>query len=568
MKQKLFAVLALLLTATAVFVACKKKDSTASVSTLNCSAVTFSATATAGAAYSGTATVPYTGGNGAAYSAGSGIASTGVSGLTATLNAGTLANGNGNLSYAISGTPSSSGTATFAITFGGQSCSFTLTVNASGGGSASVTALTCASAVSSGNPVVSTAYSGYITVPYTGGNGVAYSAGTAVSSGGVTGLTATLQAGTLANGAGNLTYLVSGTPATSGTASFAVSFGGQSCSLSLTVASGTSTSCTSLSGTEKVVCLANAFLATLSSAQQTQVVVALNLTNAKRWSNLPCGLSCRNGLLFSSLSSTQQAAALAVIQAAAGTATNEGYEEWQAVRAADDYLGLTASGYSSGNYVIAFLGSPTTTGKWMLQFGGHHYAQNITYDAGQVVSITPMHEAVEPNGTFTVNGTTYSSPLSSELAAVRTMLASFSSTELAAAKLSATFSDCLMVPGSTTNTFPATRLGIKVGNLSATVQANVLAAIAAWVNDVNPTVAAAYLATYQSGLADTYVSYASNTAGTSGNAASFFTANTDYVRIDGPSVWIEFVCQNGVVVSGQIHYHTVMRDRNRDYIGL
>lgn len=440
--------------------------------------------------------------------------------------------------------------------------------DSSGSSSATVSALSCASAAFSAAATVSVAYTGTATIAYTGGNALAYAAGSAISSTGVTGLTATLQAGTLASGAGSITYAISGTPATSGIAAFAISFGDQSCTLSLTVNSAATTSCTSLSGVAKIVCLANAFIATLTSSQQSQVVLTLNLTNAKRWSNLPCALSCRNGLLFSSLTSAQQAAALALIQAASGTASNEGYEEFQTIRAADDYLGQSASGYSSGNYVIAFLGSPSTTGKWMLQFGGHHYAQNITYDNGSVTSITPLHEAVEPNGSFTVNGTTYTSPMASELAAMRDLLSAFTTTELSGAKISTTFSDCLMVPGSTTNTFPSTKQGIKVSALSSTAQAKVLTAIAAWVNDVDPTTAATYLTTYQNELANTYVCYSSNTSGTSGNASSFFTANTDYVRIDGPSVWIEFVCQNGVVISNQIHYHTVMRDHSRDYIGL
>lgn len=438
----------------------------------------------------------------------------------------------------------------------------------SGSTSGSISALTCSSATFSSTATANVAYAGTATVPYTGGNGTTYSAGTQISSTGVSGLTATLQAGTLESGAGNLTYAISGTPTATGTASFAISFGGQSCTLSLVVGSEAATSCSSLTGVSQIVCLANAFIATLTTSQQSQVVLTLNLTNAKRWSNLPCALSCRNGLLFSSLTSAQQTAALALIQAASGTATNEGYEEWQAIRAADDYLGQSASGYSSGNYVIAFLGTPSTTGKWMLQFGGHHYAQNITYDNGVVTSITPLHEAVEPHGSFTVNGTTYTSPMASELAAMQDMLASFSTTELASAKISTTFSDCLMVPGSTTNTFPSTKQGIQVSTLSSAVQTKVMTAIAAWVNDLDPTTAATYLATYQNELANTYVCYSSNTSGTSGTASSFFTTNTDYVRIDGPSVWIEFVCQNGVVISGQIHYHTVMRDHNRDYIGL
>jgi uncharacterized protein (TIGR02145 family) len=71
-------------------------------------------------------------------------------------------------------------------------------------------------------------------VPYTGGNGGTHN-GQTVTSTGVTGLTATLPAGTFANGSGSLTYTISGTPASSGTASFALSIGGQTCTLTRTV---------------------------------------------------------------------------------------------------------------------------------------------------------------------------------------------------------------------------------------------------------------------------------------------------------------------------------------------
>jgi len=571
MKQKLlFPLFAAVLTV-AIFIACKKTVSdtgttSASVTTLTCASTTFSATATINVAYSGTASVPYTGGNGVAYSVGTAIASTGVTGLTATLSSGTLASGAGNLSYTITGTPTTSGTASFAITFGGQSCSMSLIVNAAGTTTATVTALTCGSAVLSSTATISTAYTGTAAVPYTGGNGVAYSAGTAIASTGVTGLTATLTAGTLVSGAGSITYNITGTPTTAGTASFAITFGGQSCSFTLTVNS-TTTGCSSTTGVAKVVCLANAFLATLSTSQQTSVVLTLNLTNAKRWSNLPCGLSCRNGLAFSTLTATQLAAAKAVIQAASGATTGEGYEEFIAINTADDYLGtLSSGGYSSGFYVIAFLGTPSTTGKWQLQFGGHHYAQNITYDAGVVTSSTPSHQGIEPT-TFTYNGTTYS-PMASEKSVMADMLASFTATELASAKLTGSFSDVTMVPGSTTNTFPTTKVGIKVSTLSTAAQAKVLAAMAPWLADLDATAQAAFTTLYTNELANTYVSYASNTSGASGNAATFFTANTDYVRIDGPSVWIEFICQTGVVVPSQIHYHSVYRDHTRDYIGL
>jgi len=236
--------LALLLTVITISVSCNKSSdsngggttpASASITALSCPTVSFNAVATANVAYAATASVPYTGGNAVAYVAGSSVVSTGVTGLTATLVAGTLANGTGNLSFTVAGTPFAAGTANFPVTFGGQTCSFALTVNAAGSTLPTITALACGSGSFSATATVAVAYTATATVPYNGGNGIAYTAGTSIASTGVTGLTATLMAGTLASGTGNLSYNVSGTASAVGTANFAISFGGQSCSLALTV---------------------------------------------------------------------------------------------------------------------------------------------------------------------------------------------------------------------------------------------------------------------------------------------------------------------------------------------
>jgi uncharacterized protein (TIGR02145 family) len=106
------------------------KEIVGALGALNCGGAT-----TAGNLFSGSVagnvsvSLQYTGGNAGTYGAQS-ISSTGVVGLTATLSAGTLANGAGSLTYTITGTPTTSGTASFAITVGGQSCFFTVSVGA------------------------------------------------------------------------------------------------------------------------------------------------------------------------------------------------------------------------------------------------------------------------------------------------------------------------------------------------------------------------------------------------------------------------------------------------------
>ncbi|MCB0633418.1 MAG: DUF3500 domain-containing protein [Saprospiraceae bacterium] len=311
---------------------------------------------------------------------------------------------------------------------------------------------------------------------------------------------------------------------------------------------------------EKVVCLANEFIASLTSTQANTVQLDFTATNAVKWSNLPGGVSIRNGLEFSELSDEQLTLAKAVIAAASGSGDNQGYDEFLQINAADDYLGSQSGGggggggYSSELYIIAFLGTPSTTGTWMLQFGGHHYAQNVTFENGEIVGPTPSHQGVEPL-TWTASGTTYA-PLTDEHDAMAAMLAGLSTSELSAAKISSTYSDVVLGPGSD-GEFPNTKVGLAISSLTTAQKELVLNAIEAWVGDIEDEAAADLMDIYESELDETYVAY-------SGNAS--LTNHADYVRIDGPSVWIEFICQNGVVLSG-IHYHTVYRDHVRDYGG-
>ena len=289
--------------------------------------------------------------------------------------------------------------------------------------------------------------------------------------------------------------------------------------------------------------------------------LAYSKTNAQKWSNLPAALSPRIGITLGSLSSTQLAAFrdLMVVVLALNT-TDEGYDEMLGNLVADDYLGTIGGGsdYGAGNFYLSFLGTPSTTGLWEILFTGHHYTQPYTFNAGQVTGVTPAFRGVEPAAAVSANSRTYQ-PFEQERQVFATMLTGLSSSEQTTAKLSSTFSDLVLGPGKD-GQFPATKLGLRVGSLSTDKQALVLNAIKLYVNDLNANTAAAatILAKYTSELADTYISY----SGTTGVASQ-----NDYVRIDGPSVWIEFSYQGGVIIRGTPHPHSVWRDHTSDYGG-
>ncbi len=340
-----------------------------------------------------------------------------------------------------------------------------------------------------------------------------------------------------------------------------------SSAFSLAANSETSEKASSSADIPTIVADAQTFYNSLSSTQQAQCQLSYTTTLARKWSNLPCGSSCRNGVKLGDLSASQLTLALKVVEDALGTTTNNGYNEFVAITVAEDWLGSnggSSSQYNSGLRWIAFLNAPSETGAWMLQFGGHHYAANIAFNNGHFIGATPFFVALEPT-TFTYNGTSYA-PMEDERDALRAMLASLSTSEFNTAKLSSTFSDCLMSPGESngnTNSFPTVKQGLAVSTLTTTQKNLVLAAIQNYVEDVDATLAASLMALYTNEIDQTYIAFTGSA--TVGSATTFLSSNSNYVRIDGPTVWIEFACQNGVVVSGQIHYHSVWRDHNSDY---
>jgi hypothetical protein len=324
----------------------------------------------------------------------------------------------------------------------------------------------------------------------------------------------------------------------------------------------TVSACTSTAtGIAKIVCLADAFKSQLNGTQVSTLQRTYAVSDAKKWSNLPQGLvqssSKRVGLSFGSMTSLQIQYAKALIKEVSGTTTNEGWDELQQLLNADEYLAANGGGstYGAANYYIAFLGTPAATGTFEIQFGGHHLAFANTYKDGVLTGATPSFRGVEPFATFTLNGTS-NQPLQQEAAAFSAMLTGLSSVNQTTAKLSQTYGDIVAGPGQD-GTFPGTAVGVKGSSLSASEKALVVAAMKTYVYDTDDANAATILATYTSELDNTYVAYSGTTA---------MTTRNDYVRIDGPHVWMEYSCQNGIVLSGT-HPHSIWRDKSKDYGG-
>src|SRR3989454_1790288 len=142
--------------------------------------------------------------------------------------------------------------------------------------------------------------------------------------------------------------------------------------------------------TQKAVSAANSFLAMLNDVQRAKVNLPLNKTTRSNWSNLPTGARFqsgateRNGLKFGVLTAAEQEAALALVRS---TLSPAGYEKVINIVNGDEMLeretapqrpASTATRFGRAEYYIAILGKPSVSDPWMIQFGGHHLAINVT----------------------------------------------------------------------------------------------------------------------------------------------------------------------------------------------
>jgi len=368
---------------------------------------------------------------------------------------------------------------------------------------------------------------------------------------------------TLASGAAALTGVVlpSGTHQLAAVYGGSTSYGVSYSSLQGIAVISTNT-CSGMTGVAQVVCLANAFEATLTATQISGLQYTYTLANVEHWSNLPLSVIARNGLQFGSLIFTQLSAAQTLAQAALSA---DGYEGLQETRGADSSIAPVNTSFEWGapNYFIAFYGTPSTTAPWMLQINGHHFAFNRTYN-GTYTSGTPFFLGVEP-ASYTVHGTTYTAMEKQRAAMYALTQVVYGNTN---ALLSGTFDDVVMGVGSNSidsnypQTYPSgtTGRGLLASNLAAAQLTLIKTAIEAWVNDMDTTTAASLLSVYEdpTALANTYVGY-------SGDGT--LTKDNDYIRIDGPRIWIEFCVQQGVAFSTSYHFHTIWRDKTADYGG-
>lgn len=328
--------------------------------------------------------------------------------------------------------------------------------------------------------------------------------------------------------------------------------------LSLTAAAASTVSVTAVAAdaqTTKVVAAANAFLGTLSAAQKAAVSFAYaDAAQRQLWSNFPTGIVQRKGVKWGDLSAAQRTALTSLL---ASVLSADGLKMVQQQMNADEVLKTTDSGggrliFGAAEYYVSFLGTPSATAPWTLQFGGHHLAINATV-VGSDITLAPSLTGGQPIKT-TVNGkaVVIVDKVPQEVKDSYAMLASLTAAQKAKAVISTQSIDLVLGPGQDGKTLQPE--GLPGSAMTAAQKTQFLALITDRMGLLNANDLAPKLATIQKNLDQTYFAWYGPTTGT-GSA---------YYRVTGPSVIIEFSPQS-MGGDASNHLHNMYREPGNDY---
>jgi hypothetical protein len=313
--------------------------------------------------------------------------------------------------------------------------------------------------------------------------------------------------------------------------------------------------------TARVVAAAETFLGTLDQGQRLKANIDLNERTRTVWSNLPTGTTLqsgateRNGLKLGDMTPPQEKAALALL---ATTLSSEGFRKAMAIVDADQVLETRSAAarpsgarirFGRGEYYMGILGKPSATDPWMIQFGGHHLAVNVTL-AGRQHELAPTHTGTQP-ASYSVDGRTIR-PLGDENDKAFALINALTADQQKQAVLGVEVRNLVLGPGADGKTIAPE--GIRASAFTSPQRAMLLDLVSEWVGMLGVEAGAAKMKEVESRLPDTYFAWAGPTVNGSGA----------YFRIQGPTVLIEYAPQGRGDASTD-HIHTIYRDPTNDY---
>jgi hypothetical protein len=306
--------------------------------------------------------------------------------------------------------------------------------------------------------------------------------------------------------------------------------------------------------TSRIVKAANTFISTLDEKQRQSVLFAFDDEKQRvRWSNLPTRMVPRAGLSLKELNAAQRSAAMALVSSAL---SQKGFEKVQQIVEGDEVLKMGDGNnpmFGKDLYYLSILGKPSEKDPWMIQFGGHHLALNITI-AGERGILTPTLTGAQP-ALYTSGGKTVR-PLGGESDKALALLNALDENQKKQAILSFNLADLVLGPGQDGKTIVPE--GLKATAMSEKQRAMLLDVISEWTGIVHDSAAAARMAEMKADIAETWFAWSGPTTAEPGKNI------TAYYRIQGPHLVIEYAPQR-LGGDPSLHVHTMYRDPTNDY---
>ncbi len=311
---------------------------------------------------------------------------------------------------------------------------------------------------------------------------------------------------------------------------------------------------TTRSATSRVVGAANAFLDTLDPKQRASVSFAFDDEQQRaRWSNFPTSFVRRAGLSLKELTDAQRSAAMGLLSC---VLSERGLEKVRQIMEGDEVLKNNERGnpiFGKDLYYLSILGTPSEKDPWILQFGGHHLALNITI-VGERGVLTPTLTAAQP-AMFQSNGKTIR-PLGQENDKAFALLNALDDAQKKQAILNYRVGDLVLGPGKDGRTIQPE--GLKVADMNERQRTMLLDVVSEWAGMVEDGFAAARMAEIKAGVDDTWFAWSGPTTVEPGKNG------TAYFRIQGPKLVIEYAPQR-MGGDATMHVHTIYRDPTNDY---
>lgn len=293
---------------------------------------------------------------------------------------------------------------------------------------------------------------------------------------------------------------------------------------------------------------ARTFLTSLDADLREQCALPLHDPERKKWTNVPPGAT-EGGVRLGDLDEDQLKLACNLL---ATVLSPQGYGKMRDILLADDQLlrnGKARVGFGAENFWLVLFGEPSRETPWALQLDGHHLAFNLAFE-GERLTMSPSFIGTQPSAY--ARGDTQVVPLRGEVEDAFALINSLSSEQREVAIISPKRGRIVAGPGR--DGAVPDREGVPCSSFNDDQRALLVKLLGQFVGDLPKPIAEGRMLALEAELDSMVFAWSGPVKNPS---------DVSY-RIQGPSVIVEYACQN---LGGDPlnHLHSMYRDPQNEY---